>query len=124
MKYAVAAALVLALAACAPKPEDALKDALLAAEQGHCDGFEQRFSAGTRAMMGRKLDSACTAEAAKMARLPEGGRVDDVEITGRTVNGDVATVTAVLHQRDGTVGKPMTIRMVKEDGKWRLEPSK
>jgi|GEM_PF-6466321 len=124
MRRSIVLGILLVLASCAPQPETVLEDTLKAVEQGHCDGFSQRFSAATRQMMGAKLDRMCTQQAAKMAAEPDGQRIAEVRILTRAVNGDVATVTAAIHHRNGVVDQPITARMVKEEGSWRLEPSK
>ena len=124
MRRSILLCLFVVTASCAPKPETIFEETIKAADQGHCDGFSQRFSAATRQMMGPKLDRMCAQQAAKSAAGPDGQRIAEVQILTRTVTGDVATITAAIHHKNGVVDKPITARMVKEDGVWRLEPSK
>jgi hypothetical protein len=51
--------------------------------------------------------------------MPAGNKLDHVEITSGKIEGDHATVEAVLHEKDGSSVKT-TFYRVKEDGRWGL----
>jgi hypothetical protein len=118
------AALAIAVAGCrgAQTPEQVVEDMYRAAETGNCDGFGDRFTQQFREMAGAKLEQACR-EGAKEGKAQE-KRLKTLHILEKQEDEAGATLRVQPELNDGTRQEEARIRLVKEDGRWKIEPLK
>lgn len=114
------------LGACgsAGAPEDAVEEMFLAAQDGQCEGFGDRFTKDIRDAAGPKLDQMCQQAATEAKTKGNARKLKELHVLNRTENGDQVTLRVQPEFEDGTKEKEEDIRVVKEDGRWRISPVK
>jgi hypothetical protein len=107
--------------ACGRSPGSTVKEFYEAVSKGRTDDAIELVSAQVVNSIGRdKLRLGIQNSAQQI--LNKGG-VKDLEITEEKVSGDVASVTIIIKYGNDTQ-EIENVRLVKEDGNWRLQPSK
>jgi hypothetical protein len=95
----------------ADSPDDVIKDYAKHIDAGDFDGAVKLMSKS-----GQASAAIITAQPGGN-RMTASNKLDHVEITSEKIEGNQATVEAVLHDKDGSTVKT-TFYCVKEDGKW------
>lgn len=125
MRRTVTAAQFLAIAlllACAGRtPSSAVTSFYQAVEDGDTKTATSLLTVETVAMLGEEKMKAGLQKAG--LEMQEKGGLAGIEITQETVSGEVAKVTAVLTYGNGTTETEVH-ELRKQDGRWRIEPSK
>lgn len=93
-------------------------------ENGNCSGVQDYLASSSRAMVGPKLEQACTAAAEMRKNDPKAKEktIKSMRVVDSKVEGDRATVTMETEYSDGTKsGGDQPITLVKEEGRWRID---
>lgn len=101
-------------------PGAAVKDFYHAIDKGDLDRALDLLSAQVLAM-GRDKIKAGLAEATRRTQAKGGIKTTDIQ--EEKVVGDTATLKAVVHYGNGTA-ETENVKLVREEGKWKLVPSK
>ena len=115
------ATLALALAGCAARPESTVEDFYYAVADGDTEKAESLMSSKIRAMVPSAKLQAALALGAEQAR--ECGGISEVEVNldeGEQIRTGTATVT----YKGSCPSKTEKVKLVKEDGEWKLDANK
>lgn len=107
--------------ACGRSPGSTVKEFYEAVSKGRTDDAIELISAQIVNSVG--LDKLRMGIQANAQEIMDKGGVKDLEVTEEKVSGDVASVTVIIKYGNDTQ-EIENVRLVKEDGKWRLQPSK
>lgn len=117
----VVLACALTLAACATSPESTVRNFYYAVEAGEVTEAQSYVSAQLVGMVGEQKMSAGLAQQAERIRACGGIESVDVELEGE---GEIRTGTAIITYEGECPPENETIKLVKEDGEWKLGATK
>lgn len=113
---------LLLLGACAGRtPGSAVTSFYRAVERGDTDEALEFVDQQVVATLGRDKLRLGLLEQAK--EIQSKGGISDIEITNEQVSGETATVASVVKYGDGTQ-EMENHQLVRQEGKWRIRPSK
>lgn len=118
--------LVVALAACSRggNPAAVVEDFARKMDSGNCTGIQDSLSSSSRAMVGSKLEQACSAAAEMKKNDPKAKdkTIRSMRVVESKEEGDRATVRLETEYSDGTKsGGSEAVTLVKEDGRWKID---
>jgi hypothetical protein len=105
-------------------PEAAIEDMYRAIDGGNCSGFQDRFSQASRQTLGPKLDTICQTVSAQLKTKGDEQRLKQLHILEKTEDGDRVTMRVQPEMRDGHREDAAQVRMIRENGAWKVEPVK
>lgn len=104
----------------AATPGQTVKDFLNAVNDKDFETAQGCFSTRSQAQFGNKMFASIVGTADDMEKR---GGLDSVEILDETINGDTATLTAIIKMGDGS-HETMQVFLIKENDEWKLYPRK
>lgn len=121
LSFAAATASAVLLAGCAKSPESTVESFYKAVGKGEITEAQTYMSSQVIRMLGpQKLSAALAEESARVSRCG-GIKSVDVQLTGQ---GEVRSGTALVTYSGQCQPKRESVKLITEDGKWKIEASK
>jgi len=109
------------LAGCAPSPKSSIDNFIGSVEKGNLTEAQSYISSSIKGMLGEsKLKQALAEKSEEMAQCG-GVKSIDVDLKGE---GEYRTGTYTVHYKGDCAPEDNEVKLVKEDGKWKLGVNK
>lgn len=119
--FGIVLALALTLTACATSPESTVSGFYYALSEGEVTEAQSYLSSQLVGMVGEEKMSAGLAQEAERIQACGGIKDVDVELEGE---GEIRTGTATITYEGDCPSKTENIKLLMEDGKWKLGATK